>query len=361
MAHKDPARRLYPVEEDFISEEDLKETERLLENLKCSQSETASDVKAWVEQREKSIEAIARLEKKLENLHGACNAASGIGSAMQAVGGLAMVAGAILTACGHKNVGDFLTKRASTVTVGTGVATAASSSVAEIALTHKTMKEVKMVLEKDEEYTKILVEKLQHSRKIDSYLSRIFNCSILSDNFLVVVRLVREGISLLKVGYVAYSELIDELISKASKGTDISELTETVIQNVFTTIKKISNDEKVRKAILNICDSIQQSPSAFEFIKLGLRISFQICDVLKVDIITSVLGLGILKSSAGVVATKCLLGAVLIAINVLSVISAVQDAKEGTSKYSKMLKELNLALAMELDTVNYSYVLPKLL
>ncbi|CAL1298737.1 unnamed protein product [Larinioides sclopetarius] len=360
MAFSDPVRRLYPVEDDFISVEDLKETERLLGDLKCSQSKISSHFLAWVEQRAKSIEAIGRFEKKLENLHRRCNAAYGVGSAMQAAGGLAMVSGAVLTACGQKTVGEFLMKKASTATVGTGVATTLSSSLAEMGLTHQTMKEVKMVLEKDEKYTKIIVEDLQHSRKIDSDLRRIFNCSILSDNILDVVRLVREGISLLKVGYVAYSEF-DELIRKASKSADTSELTEIVIKNVYTTMKKVLNDPKAREAVWNICDIIQQSPSAFEFIKLGLRISFHICDILKVDIITSLLSCGILTTSAGVLATKCLLGAILIAVNVFSVINAIQDAKEGTSKYSKMLKELNLALTMELNAVNHLYMHPKLL
>ncbi|GBM47733.1 hypothetical protein AVEN_237970-1 [Araneus ventricosus] len=219
MASSELARRLYPVKEQFISEEDLKETERLLRNLKCFQPNAASHIKAWVEQRQKSIEAIGCLEETLENLHRACNAAHGFGAAMEAVGGLAMVAGAILTKCGHESVGEFLTKKVSPVTTATGIATTMSSSVAETGLTHMTMKEIQMVLKKDEEYTRVLMENFEHSKKIDLNLRRIFNYSILSDNFLDVVRLVQEGISLVEVGYGAYSELIDELKCKASKGS----------------------------------------------------------------------------------------------------------------------------------------------
>lgn len=112
--------RLYPVKEQFISKKDLEETERLLNNLKCSQSGAASYCKSWVEQREKSIETVDCLEKRLNNLHRACNAAHCVGSAMEVVGGLAMVAGAIFTACGHKDVGEFLTKKVSTVSTATG-------------------------------------------------------------------------------------------------------------------------------------------------------------------------------------------------------------------------------------------------
>ncbi|GBM47735.1 hypothetical protein AVEN_237971-1 [Araneus ventricosus] len=359
MASSKLARRLYPVKEQFISEEDLKETELLLRNLKCSQSKAASHYEAWVEQRKKSIEAIGRLEKKLVNLHRACNAAHGVGAAMEIVGGVAMIAGAVLTACGHKNVGDFLTKKVSPATGVTGMATAASSSMAEIGLTHMTMKEVKIVLEKDEAYTKMLVENLEKFRKIDSYLRRIFNCSILSNIFLDVVRICQEGISLLDVAIVETSKLDEVLVRlkrKVSKGAGISESIGTAIQNVYTTMKKISNDPKVREAVWNICNIIQQSPSAVEFIKLGLRISFQICDIPRMDIFATLLGFGALKATAGLMATKCLLGTVMVAINVLSVISAVQDAQqEGTSKYSKQLKDLNLALTLELNTVRNNY------
>ncbi|CAL1298735.1 unnamed protein product [Larinioides sclopetarius] len=222
-------------------------------------------------------------------------------------------------------------------------------------LTHLTMKEVKMVLKKDEECTKVLMENFEHSKKIDLHLTRIFNCSILSDNFLDVVQLVKEGISLVEVGYGAYSNLMDELKCKAFKYTDISEGIEIIIQNICSMMKKISNDPEVRKTFRNICDIIQRSPLAIESLKMGLRISLQICDILKVDIFTSVLGFGVLKTTAGKMATKCLLGTVIIAINVLFVISSIQDAQEGTSKYSKMLKELNLALTRELNTVRENY------
>ncbi|CAL1298736.1 unnamed protein product [Larinioides sclopetarius] len=358
MASSKLERRLYPVKEQFFSEDDVYKTECLLRNLNYSESKAASQYESWVEQRKKSIETIGYLEKKLENLHRACNVAHGVGAAMEIVGGVAMIAGTILTAFGHKNVGEFLTKKVSPTTGVTGMATTMSSSMAEIGLTHKTMNEAKIVLEKDEACTKMLVENLENFKKIDSYLRRIFNCSVFSNVFIDVVRLCQEGISLLDVASTETSKLdkvLDELKCKASKGANISECTKKAIRNVYTTLKTISTNPKLRKAVWNICDIIQESPSAVEFIKMGLRISLQICDIPFIEILANLVGVGLLKATAGVMATKCLFGSVIVAINALSVISAVRDAQEGTSKYSKMLKDLKQALAMELDIVRNNH------
>ncbi|XP_055928521.1 uncharacterized protein LOC129959556 isoform X2 [Argiope bruennichi] len=277
---------------------------------------------------------------------------------MEIVGGVAMIAGAILTACGHKDVGEFLTKKVSTVSTVTGVATTATSSVTETGLTIKTMNEAKLVLEKDRAYTRLLMQNLQNSKEIDSRLKRIFNCSILSNVFVHVVRLVQEGIVLLQGGCVEIDKLMYELKSKLSKCTnvlDLAAMSETILQNVHATMKRIITNRNAHKAVRNICEIIQRSPLAIEFVKLGLRTTLQICDVLKIDVFTSALGLGLMRSSAGVMATKCLLGSVHVAVSALALISAVKSAQEGTSEHSKMLKEVKQVLITELNTVRKNY------
>ncbi|GIY77217.1 uncharacterized protein CDAR_198651 [Caerostris darwini] len=336
----------------FISQKDITEAEQLLDKLKFSKAVFSPLVfSKWEQQRKKSIDTIDKLQKKLDNIYNGCNAAYTAGSVLEIAGGITTIVGTILSIWGNESADQVI--KGGEVCNAAGTFTTFATTLADAGLTSQVINEVKLVLAKDEEYTKSISTQLEYSRKLDACLTSIFNCSVLSDNFLDVVKLCSVCIPLLRDIRYEASNLIKQIQSRKLKNADISEYTEATLMNVCITLKNICMNKNICQSVLQICKIIQASPTALGFAKFGLQASFQICNLFKVNILANFVDIP--STSSGAIATGCILNTIQVGLSLLGLITTIKNIEEGQSKYSKALENLKLALAMELNTLHKNY------
>lgn len=322
----------------------LNETRSLLYEVERDNRKVASDFKIWMSQRNKSIDALNGLQKKLENIEYSCRVMQGSGAALAIAGNVAEV---VLYLCGYKDSAKLLTS--SKVCAVAGSVTAVSSSLAEMGLTYSVINEVKETLRKDQKLTIPLLKTLNYSRTIDHYLVQIFNCSILSKLFYDTLQFCYSCLQLMEQGEVEFSKLMKKLESRELKDMNISDYTEAVIENVYTTLKNIYTNEEMRGLFRDICYTIQQNPLILKLLKVELKLCFQICGSAIIGIFSNNSELSALTYVSSH-AKNSFLHAIEIAFQVVTLVTSVQNIKKQSTN-SKMLSDLIIALRMELNAV----------
>ncbi|KAG8177304.1 hypothetical protein JTE90_002530 [Oedothorax gibbosus] len=320
---------------------DLVETRTYLQKLRAEQPRVAANFDNWFDHRKLTIKTVDRLRQRIDDVSVKCSVAKGIG----AVAGIgSAITGLLGLFVEDKETAENL-KTASMVCGGASLATLATSTLVEMDLTQSAINEIKRVLQKDIELTKLLRNWIQLSRDIDSRFNRLFDLNIASYSFSSVKKVWQQCIKLLDSGSVSILDLISDLSRLKLEG--IENVTREISDKVIYFLKGMLTNPELYQPFVEIWNIVNNDPHTLELAKIGITIYGKTINLLNSEGLLSTVGqfLPIVSLSPSA------LNVISLASNVVTLILAVKNIQEGASKYSESLVKVKTVLSDELNEV----------
>ncbi|GFT73102.1 uncharacterized protein NPIL_678281 [Nephila pilipes] len=306
------------------------------------------DFSQWIIQRKKTLRFLKELRKKLDGVSVSMSYGKGVGYGAAITGSVTSVAGVVM-ALGGLPAADIV-MNAGRLINNSGSLVSNVSGAMESIFTTQYLQEIGSVLEKDKDLSRPFLEWMTFSNNLDANIQEIFGCSLSSLQLQNIANVFNEFLKLYQLNNNFQSTLDMLRSGKYSPyiGTDVQIKYLLRLFTELDTNKSIDFSKKLRITLTIFSNAI----CTYEVYRDGVELCKRLGGYEISTVVPTLRGGPELEiPSLRAVSAYCAFQTIDVAINFLSLLSAVRVIREGKSKYSDALTEIESLLKLELQSI----------